>query len=76
MTSLIAEPIKVSQIFYMIRLATKFTFYNILHSFFVFSRHNYDLKNPKAFLSLLPLSEMTSSPKSLSGFANILINSS
>ena len=39
MTSLIAKPIKTTQIFYMITLATKFAFYNILHSFYIFTRH-------------------------------------
>ena len=39
MTSLIAKPIKTTQIFYMITLSTKFAFYNTLNSFFIFPRH-------------------------------------
>jgi hypothetical protein len=34
MTSLIAKPIKILQVFYIIRLATKCTFCKMLHSFF------------------------------------------
>ncbi|MEK0349771.1 MAG: hypothetical protein QQN60_00945, partial [Nitrosopumilus sp.] len=53
MTSLIAKPIKASQIFHMIRLATKFAFYGILHSFFIFPRHDYDFSTRIMDLNVL-----------------------